>query len=85
MKSKMKTIYTIVAAALVVSLSAQQQKKNDPLFHNWFANQPSPVVPVNSTPPPPPNVPIDGGLIGLIAAGGAMGYRKYKQKANKEG
>jgi len=42
MKSKMKTIYTIVAAALVVSVSAQQQKKNDQLFDNWFANQPTP-------------------------------------------
>jgi len=85
MKSKMKTIYTIVAAALVFSVSAQQQKKNDQLFDNWFANQPTPQY---AAPPPPPNtpgVPIDGGLIGLIAAGGAMGYRKYKQKANKEG
>jgi len=82
----MKKIQLLTAIALVsFSLNAQQQKKNDPLFDNWFANQPSPVVPVNATPPPPPNVPIDGGLIGLIAAGGAMGYRKYKQKANQEG
>jgi hypothetical protein len=39
----------------------------------------------NTTPPdPPPGVPLDGGLIGLIAAGGAVGYRKYKAKNNAE-
>lgn len=32
------------------------------------------------TPPPPPGVPIDGGLIGLIAAGGALGYREVKKR-----
>jgi hypothetical protein len=36
------------------------------------------------TPPPPgepdPAVPLDGGLIALIAAGGAVGYKKYKQR-----
>ena len=35
-------------------------------------------------PPPPdspdPAVPLDGGLIALIAAGGAVGYKKYKQR-----
>lgn len=30
--------------------------------------------------PPPPGVPLDGGLIGLIAAGGALGYKKYKAR-----
>ena len=36
-----------------------------------------------SNPPPPgepPAVPLDGGLIALIAAGGAVGYKKYKQR-----
>jgi len=80
----MKKIQLLTAIALVsFSLNAQQQKKNDPLFDNWFAHEPTPQYAV---PPGPPNsVPLDGGLIGLIAAGGAMGYRKYKQKANKEG
>ena len=33
-------------------------------------------------PPTPsdPAVPLDGGLIALIAAGGAVGYKKYKQR-----
>jgi hypothetical protein len=36
--------------------------------------------------PPPPNieppVPVDGGIIALLAAGGAMGYKKLKEKRN---
>ncbi len=31
------------------------------------------------TPPSPP-VPLDGGLIALMAAGGAVAYKKYKAK-----
>ena len=31
-------------------------------------------------PPSDPAVPLDGGLIALIAAGGAVGYKKYKQR-----
>jgi len=78
----MKSLFTILGIALFILTSAQQ-KQNDPLFDNWFADQPRPTIQTNNGPPPPP-VPLDGGLIGLIAAGGAMGYRKYKQKANKE-
>ena len=34
-----------------------------------------------SPPPnPPPPVPLDGGLIALIGAGAALGYKKYKEK-----
>lgn len=33
-------------------------------------------------PPPgaPPPVPLDGGLVALIGAGAALGYKKYKEK-----
>ena len=42
------------------------------------------------SPPPPPDpdyapgtpTPIDGGLTALIIAGGAMGYKKLKEKRN---
>ena len=34
----------------------------------------------NPPPPSDPSVPLDGGLIALIAAGGAVGYKKYKQR-----
>jgi len=81
----MKRIYLLFALTSTVLVFAQQQEEeDDKLFENWFneyENQPQYTAP----PPPPNSVPLDGGLIGLIAAGGAMGYRKYKQKANKEG
>ena len=38
-----------------------------------------PVYIPEDTPPPPP-VPLDGGLVALIAAGGAMAYKKYQGK-----
>jgi hypothetical protein len=31
-------------------------------------------------PNPPPPVPLDGGLIALIGAGAALGYKKYKDR-----
>lgn len=31
-------------------------------------------------PNPPPPVPLDGGLIALIGAGAALGYKKYREK-----
>jgi hypothetical protein len=35
-------------------------------------------VPLPGNPPPP--VPLDGGLMALIGAGAALGYKKYKAK-----
>lgn len=37
---------------------------------------------LNPPPPgaPPPPVPLDGGLVALIGAGAALGYKKYKEK-----
>lgn len=35
------------------------------------------IIPV---PGPPPPVPLDGGLVALIGAGAALGYKKYKAK-----
>jgi len=35
------------------------------------------IIPV---PGPPPPVPLDGGLVVLIGAGAALGYKKYKAK-----
>jgi hypothetical protein len=47
------------------------------------------VAQAQGSPPTPgdggnvgPGVPIDGGIIALLAAGGAMGYKKLKNKRN---
>ena len=39
----------------------------------------APVWIPQNTPPPPP-VPLDGGLVALLAAGGAVAYKNYKSK-----
>lgn len=50
-------------------------------FVGMFESQPMPdwveEIP-NATPPPP--VPVDGGLLALLAAGGAVGYRRYRDR-----
>jgi len=35
-----------------------------------------PMFITQNTPPPP--VPLDGGLVALLAAGGAVAYKKYR-------
>jgi len=68
---------------MLISLSVlAQQKKEEPVFDNWFAKKPT--APPPAAPPPPPNVPLDGGLVALIAAGGAVGYKKYKDRKKTE-
>jgi len=68
---------------MLISLSVlAQQKKDEPIMDNWFAKKPT--APPPATPPPPPNVPLDGGLVALIAAGGAVGYKKYRDRKKTE-
>jgi MYXO-CTERM domain-containing protein len=38
-------------------------------------------IQTNNNPPPP--VPVDGGLVALLAAGGAVGYRRYRRYKKK--
>lgn len=68
---------------MLISLSVlAQQKKDEPIMDNWFAKKPT--APPPASPPPPPNVPLDGGLVALIAAGGAVGYKKYRDRKKTE-
>ena len=68
---------TLILLLTLFSLSLVAQQEDD----SWFGQKKSNPMP---NPPPPsdptPGVPLDGGLIGLIAAGGALGYKKYKQR-----
>lgn len=50
-------------------------QEDDSWFTRRLPSRPTPAPPKEPTP-----VPLDGGLIGLIAAGGAIGYRKFKEK-----
>jgi hypothetical protein len=64
----MKHLFLILV--FLFSFSAEAQRRFDD--HN-------PPPPGN----PPPPVPLDGGLVALIGAGAALGYKKYKEH-NKE-
>lgn len=70
-----------VFAALLI-LSAQialgQDSENafEEAFEDMFQYE-EPVFIAQNTPPPPP-VPLDGGLVALLAAGGAVAYKKYR-------
>ena len=78
----MKRIQLLTAIAFVSFALSAQQKKDEPIMDNWFAKKPT--APPPATPPPPPNVPLDGGLVALIAAGGAVGYKKYRDRKKTE-
>lgn len=65
------TLYFSLALLVsVVSVTAQEDD-------SWFTRR-QPSRPMPPPPEEPPAVPLDGGLISLIAAGGALGYKRYK-------
>jgi hypothetical protein len=75
----MKFIYT--AMALIVSLVARGQDNGNAFeeaFEDMFQYEEPVFIPQN-TPPDLP-VPLDGGLVALLAAGGAVAYKKYQSK-----
>lgn len=85
----MKINFLTVLAGVFLALSAAADTQNgrtksngmDGWFYSHKAHAKRTMVMQNTTPPdPPPGVPLDGGLIGLIAAGGAVGYKRYKKK-----
>lgn len=60
--------------ALLLSTIPVTAQEDDSWFVRRKPSQPSPP------PPEEPGVPLDGGLIGLIAAGGSLGYKRYKSR-----
>ena len=73
----MKNIIALIM--LLVSLVARGQD-NGNVFEETFEDMfhfEAPVWIPQNTPPPPP-VPLDGGLVALLAAGGAVAYKKYR-------
>ena len=67
--------------ALIVSLIARGQDSENAFseaFEDMFQYE-EPVFIAQNTPPAPP-VPLDGGLVALLAAGGAVAYKNYKSK-----
>ena len=75
----MKFIYT--AMALIVSLVARGQDNGNSFVEAFedLVQYEEPVWIPQDTPPDMP-VPLDGGLVALLAAGGAVAYKKYQSK-----
>ena len=89
----MKIKILTVLAGLFLALSAAADTQNgwtnkepnkngmDGWFYNGNAHAKRTMIMQNTPPPnPPPPVPLDGGLVALIGAGAALGYKKYKEK-----
>jgi|TARA_B110000444_G_C18840486_1_gene598615 hypothetical protein len=53
-----------------------------PAFDNWFSYE-GVVRYVPEGDPPDPPVPLDGGISALLLAGGALGYRKYRNRKKR--
>jgi len=70
-----RTLFVSFSLFLLCSAFSVTAQEDD----SWFTRR-QPSRPMPPPPEEPPAVPLDGGLIGLIAAGGALGYKKYKDR-----
>ena len=67
---KRTLFFSLILLCSAFSVTAQEDD-------SWFTRR-QPSRPMPPPPEEPPAVPLDGGLISLIAAGGALGYKRYK-------
>ncbi|MFM6959649.1 MAG: PID-CTERM protein-sorting domain-containing protein [Schleiferiaceae bacterium] len=69
--------------SLAQPLRAEEGAYQDPFqqaFEDMFAlTQPDWIELATSSEPPPPDVPLDGGLVALVVAGSAAGYRQLRR------
>ena len=76
MKRTLFVSFSLFLLCSAFSVTAQED-------NSWFTRR-QPSRPMPPPPEEPPAVPLDGGLIGLIAAGGALGYKRYKEKKTSD-
>ena len=70
----------VIAALLILSAQIAQGQDSENAFSEAFEDMfqyEEPVFIPQNTPPDLP-VPLDGGLVALLAAGGAVAYKKYR-------
>lgn len=81
-----RALLLFVAIAVLPALPAAAQEYQDPFaeaFEGMFQIQEPVWIPQSGEPPGPP-VPLDGGLTALLAAGAAVGYRRFRAKSPKQ-
>ena len=78
MKSLFATSILVFASTAVMAEDPYNPFQES--FDNMFYIEHPVELLYTSDGPPPPGVPLDGGLTALLLAGGAAGYRQYKKK-----
>jgi len=73
-----KILLTVMLLFSVIARGQDSENAFEEAFEDMFQYE-EPVWIPQGTPPEPP-VPLDGGLVALLAAGGAVAYKKYKSK-----
>ncbi len=79
-------VFWIAVLGLAMPVRAEEYYTVENPFHDAFTNMfdivEQPYVPFEDggSEPPPPGVPLDGGLVALIAAGGITGYRRFRAR-----
>jgi hypothetical protein len=71
-------LLTIMLLFSVIARGQDNGNVFEEAFEDMFQFE-EPVWIPQGTPPEPP-VPLDGGLVALLAAGGAVAYKKYRSK-----
>jgi hypothetical protein len=76
---------TLLAAAFAAATFGVRAQVEDPFqeaFKDMFELVEHPYVPQGAMDvPPPPGVPLDGGLTALLVAGGGLAYRKLRSNS----
>jgi MYXO-CTERM domain-containing protein len=72
----------LVAALLAAQAAAGQYQENpfEEAFNGMFQIEQPDWEAITSDAPPDPPVPLDGGLVALLGAGAAVGYRKFRSR-----
>ena len=82
-----RALLIFVALAALPALPAAAQETQDPFaeaFEGMFQIEEPVWIPQSGEPPGPPDVPLDGGLTALLAAGAAVGYRRFRARSPKQ-
>ena len=77
-------LLTAALAAAALGVRAQVVDPFQEAFKDMFELVEHPYVPQGAMDnPPPPGVPLDGGLTALLVAGACLGYRRFRARTRQ--